>query len=206
MKNKRISANIAKDVRSGWFWLYSYFILYLFSENVSQSDSRHLSTKQIHWFLLGGVHTKLGGGFKFQTFFLFTPITWKISNLTSIFFRWVGSTTKEKSFVQFFNPPIHQSTNPWIGASTFVVLAGHDCLEAAISLPGCLFWFLWRRDVCRSFMKSMGCPAYGNSHFYSRYPKHPHFWGIHYRKFSGGVDFCFQKGTFDGCRVWGEDL
>ena len=39
-------------------------------------------------------------------YFFFTPILWKISNLTSIFFRWVGSTTNQltKSFnFQFFS-------------------------------------------------------------------------------------------------------
>ena len=38
---------------------------------------------------------KLGGGFKYVLFS--TRKLGKISNLTSIFFRWVGSTTKQQN-------------------------------------------------------------------------------------------------------------
>ena len=63
--------------------------------------------------------------------FYFHPYLGKISNLTNIF-QMDFNHQREKL------PAIFQSTNPWIGASTFVVLAGHDCLEASICIgSGC---------------------------------------------------------------------
>ena len=40
----------------------------------------------------------LGGGFRFQIFFIFTP-TWRRFPFWHIFFRWVGSTTNKHQFV-----------------------------------------------------------------------------------------------------------
>ena len=57
-----------------------------------------LNHQQYHWNF--GTISKKEPRWWFQIFFIFIPI-WKWSNLTSIFFKWVGSTTNQEH-VPFF--------------------------------------------------------------------------------------------------------
>ena len=59
----------------------------------------------------------LGGGF---IFCYFHPYLGKISNLTRIFFRWVGSTTN-----QFIDCPLHMMTACWCAVSMLAFFSVH---------------------------------------------------------------------------------
>ena len=69
--------------------------------------------------------THLGGGFKY--FLNFHPYLGKISNLTSIFFKWVGSTTNQTcapivrtdviAFSAAISACVREGAAPWVDDS-----------------------------------------------------------------------------------------